>query len=391
MQYKAVSTRRRFLKTSAATFLAGQAISTSISAPEPVGRRVKVGVIGCGSVSTKYLPHLEKCPFVELVSTCDIRPERAKAAAEKFRIKQHYPHITEQLAGEPFELLINLTNMQEHYHLNQEALHAGKHVWSEKPMGNNVEQGMELLDLAKSKGLRIWGAPTVVLSPQFAFMAKTIARGQLGRIAAAHASYGHLGPTWSAFFYEKGGGSLPDLGVYNLSTLTGLLGPAKEVSAMINIITPKRRVDDKGEISVTEEDNAMVTLLHENGCLSHVQCGFNYFTSDEHDYTDHDHHTIDIVGTGGSMHLCGYDWAPHGVDLATQEHKGLQRYANEPDDYVWENGASTIAECLATGKEPLVTAEHAIHVLEIIEAAHQSQETGRRVKIETSFHWPVIG
>lgn len=100
------------------------------------GRRIKVAVIGCGSVSNVYLPHLSKSSFVELVSTCDILPERAEKQAKRFNIPNHYPHIDGLLAGVPFELLINLTNMQEHGRLNRQALLAGKHVWSEKPMAN---------------------------------------------------------------------------------------------------------------------------------------------------------------------------------------------------------------------------------------------------------------
>ena len=50
---------------------------------EPSGKKTKVSVIGCGSVSTKYLPHLKSSPFVELVSTCDIIPQRSKKAAEQ--------------------------------------------------------------------------------------------------------------------------------------------------------------------------------------------------------------------------------------------------------------------------------------------------------------------
>ncbi|MHC4176432.1 MAG: Gfo/Idh/MocA family protein, partial [Planctomycetota bacterium] len=182
-------------------------------------------------MSTKYLPHLSACPFVELVSTCDIIPERARRAARRFKVPEHYPHIGKMLAGAPFDLLVDLTDMQEHYRLNKQALGAGKHVWSEKPMANDLAGGQELIDLAKKKGVRIWGAPTVVMSPQFSFMAKTLVEGKLGRVAAGHASYGHLGPGWSSFFYEKGGGSMPDLGVYNYTTLTGLLGPARSVAA----------------------------------------------------------------------------------------------------------------------------------------------------------------
>ena len=108
-------------------------------------------------------------------------------------------------------------------------------------------------------------------------MSKMIQEGKLGRIAAAHGQYGHTGPTWSAFFYEKGGGSMPDLGVYNFATLTGLLGPARSVMAMTTIVNPEKDVDNKGHIKVEAEDNAMVIMEHAKGILSHVQCGFNYF------------------------------------------------------------------------------------------------------------------
>ena len=62
-------------------------------------QKIKVGVIGCGSVSGQYLPHLSKSPYVELVSTCDIIPERAKQQAAKYRVPNHYPHIDQMLAG----------------------------------------------------------------------------------------------------------------------------------------------------------------------------------------------------------------------------------------------------------------------------------------------------
>jgi hypothetical protein len=211
--------RRVFIQRSAGvgavTTLSGLPTGQAAAA-EPSGKKTKVGVIGCGSVSRKYLPHLKSCPFVELVSTCDIIPERSKRAAERFNVPNHYPHIDKMLDGATFDLLVDLTDMQEHYRLNKQALEAGKHVWSEKPMANDLAGGQELLDLAKKKGVRIWGAPTVVMSPQFRFMAKTLREGKLGRVAAAHASYGNAGPSWASFFYDKNGGSMPDLGVYKL-------------------------------------------------------------------------------------------------------------------------------------------------------------------------------
>ena len=189
-------------------------------------KRIRVGIIGCGSVSGVYLPHLVNCPYADVVSTCDIIPERAERRAKEHNIANHYPHIDQMLAGVDFDLLVNTTDMQEHEHLNREAIAAGKHIWSEKPIANSLAAGQAIVQQAKDKGVRIWGAPVVVSSPQFAFMARALAAGKLGRVASAHADYGHTGPTWSSFFYEKGGGSMPDLGVYNLTSLTGLLGPA---------------------------------------------------------------------------------------------------------------------------------------------------------------------
>jgi predicted dehydrogenase len=384
--------RRRFLQNSAAAgtlMVAGSAEALAGESSSP-SKRIRVGVIGCGSVSRMYLPHLQACPFAELVSVCDIIPERARRAAEQFRVADHYPGIDQMLAGTPFDLFVNLTDMQEHERLNRLALEAGKHIWSEKPIANSLAAGQELLALARQKSLRLWGAPTVVQSPQFAFMARTFAERALGRVAAAHASYGHLGPDWAEFFYTTQGGSLPDLGVYNLTFLTGLLGPARSVAAMTSIVTPRRNIRGKGEIVVTEEDNAMVLLDHGSGVISHIQCGFNYFNPHDHADTRQDHTTLTVVGTDGRMDLAGYDWAPHGVDLATSAQPALQRHAADPGDYAWECGASLVAECLATGREPLFTPEHALHVVEIMTAARQSQTDGRHVKLTSSFPWPVV-
>ena len=359
-------------------------------AMELPAKKIRVAIIGCGSVSTQYLPHLSKSPYVELVSTCDIIYSRAVDKGDKWNVPNRYPHIDKLLAGAPFDLMITTTDMQEHGRLNKQALLAGKHVWSEKPMANTYKEGRALLDLAKEKKLRIWGAPAVVNSPQFAFMSKSIQEGKLGKVSCAHAHYGHLGPTWSAFFYEKGGGSLPDLGVYNLATLTGLLGPAKSVIAMTSIVTPERTVDNKGKIKVEAEDNAMVVMDHGNGTLSHVQCGFNYFDPYGHEGKGQNFHTIMVWGTKGNLGLVGYDWAPFGVDLATSYTEPPVRYVEDPGTYVWQQGASVIAESLVTGIEPLINAEHALHVLEIMEAARASGSTGKKIALQSKFKWPVV-
>lgn len=271
MENSKVVSRQQFLKKTA---MAGAAVllsnleSLALSTSD---KKLKVGLIGCGSVSNRYIPHLQTSKLIEIVSLCDIKYERAVAQNKNYNVKAAtYPHIDKMLAGVPFNMLVTTTDMQLHGMLNKKALLAGKHVWSEKPLANSYMEGKALLDLAKSKGLRLWGAPAVVNSPQFAFMSKTIQQGTLGLLASAHGQYGHTGPLWAAFFYEKGGGSMPDLGVYNISTLTGLLGPAKSVMAMTSIVNPERTVDDKGKIKVEAEDNAHILLQHDKNIISHI-------------------------------------------------------------------------------------------------------------------------
>ncbi len=383
--------REHFLKTTA---LAGAALLVSslegwaASMPD---KKLRVAVIGCGSVSNRYIPQLLSSKWIEVVSLCDIKPERAVAQNKEYKVNAAtYGHIDEMLKGVPFDMMVTLTDMQVHGELNKKALLAGKHVWSEKPMANTYKEGKALLDMAKAKKLRIWGAPAVVNSPQFAYMSKMIQEGKLGRIAAAHGQYGHTGPTWSAFFYEKGGGSMPDLGVYNMATLTGLLGPARSVMAMTSIVNPERTVDDKGKIKVEAEDNAQILMEHDKGVISHVMCGFNYFDPHGHEAGNQTLHSIQIYGDYGNMRLIGYDWETNGVMLDVHWDKPAELVCTDKGGYEWQEGARVVGESLINGTEPRINVEHALHVLEIIEAARKSSATGMKVKLKSKFPWPIV-
>lgn len=257
-------------------------------------------------------------------------------------------------------------------------------------MANTYAEGKALLALARSKNLRLWGAPAVVNSPQFAFMNKMIKEGKLGRIAAAHGQYGHTGPSWSAFFYEKGGGSMPDLGVYNIATLTGLLGPALSIVAMTSIVNPERTVDDKGKIKVEAEDNAHILMDHGKGMISHMMCGFNYFDPHGHEAGNQTLHSIQIFGDKANMRLIGYDWETNGVVVDDAWEAAPKLLSTDKGGYVWQEGATVISESIVQGTEPKINVEHALHVLEIMEAARRSQETGKRIPLQSTFRYPLF-
>lgn len=383
--------RQEFLQSTA---MAGAAVllsSLESWATTTPDKKLRVAVIGCGSVSNRYIPQLLSSKMIEVVSLCDIKPERAVAQNKQYNVNaKTYANIDDMLKGVPFDMMVTLTDMQIHGALNKKALLAGKHVWSEKPMANTYAEGKALLDLAKSKKLRLWGAPAVVNSPQFAFMSKQIQEGKLGRISSAHGQYGHTGPTWSSFFYEKDGGSMPDLGVYNMATLTGLLGPARSVMAMTSIVNPERTIDEKGKIKVVAEDNAHILMMHDNNVISHVMCGFCYFDPHGHEAGNQTLHSIQIYGDYGNMRLIGYDWETNGVMLDTHWDKPAELVSTDKGGYEWQEGARVTGESIITGVEPKINVEHALHVLEIIEAARKSQATGMRIKLKSKFPFPVI-
>jgi predicted dehydrogenase len=353
-------------------------------------KKIRVGVIGCGSVSNRYIPQLLSSSMIELVSLCDIKVERAHEQNKQYKVSAAvYSSIEAMLKGVPFDMMVTLTDMQEHGRLNKMALNEGKHVWSEKPMANTFAEGKELMELAKQKGLRIWGAPAVVNSPQFAFMNDAIQSGKLGRLAAAHGQYGHTGPDWSAFFYEKGGGSMPDLGVYNIATLTGLLGPALSVMAMTSIVNPERKIAEVGIIKVEAEDNAQILMEHKHGVLSHVMCGFNYFDPHGHEAANQTLHSVQIYGDKANLRLIGYDWETNGVILDDSWDSKPRLLSTDKGGYEWQEGARVTAESIVSGTEPTIHVEHSLHVLEIMEAARKSSAEGKRITLKSNFPWPI--
>ncbi|MCD9022859.1 Gfo/Idh/MocA family protein [Cohnella silvisoli] len=341
--------------------------------------KTRVAVVGCGSVSDKYLPDLLANPFVEVTSLCDASKEQVKRQAETFGIDRTYSDISQLMADGQFDLLVNLTSMKFHAPINRMALEAGKHVWCEKPMATDLKEAYELISLAKQKGLGMWAAPNSPTSPAFKTMKEIVASGSIGKVFAAHGIYGSEGPSWSPWFYKKGGGALYDLGVYNITTLAAILGPVQRVTAFIGTALPERTIDI-GNIEVESDDNAVVVMDHGNSVLSVIQTGYVYGKQLEDV-------TIQIIGTNGAVAMEGYDWDPKGVRVCEGMTGQWKTVCRDQKGYDWFSGASYVAECLAMGKEPEMTGEQAVHVLEIMNAAHESARTGRVVNLESTFFW----
>jgi len=336
----------------------------------------RIGLAGCGSVSGPYLADLRSCRCASVVALCDPVAGRAEARAREFGIASWFTCLRDMLDGAEFDLLVNTTPMQEHYAVSLAALQAGKHVWSEKPLAGSLAEGRDLINTARDRGVRIWCAPTVVASPAYARIEGVLRSGQIGTVYAARAWYGHGGPGWGPWFYARGGGAMFDLAVYNMTTLTGLLGPALSVTAMTGTAIPERTVDGL-RVCAQAEDNLALIMDHGSSVFSVVQSGFVYGPHWEE-------RTIELVGTRGGLSMLGWDWLPNGVEV-WREDGSREMLCSGAEGYSWEQGASHVATSLATGSEPVFAVEHAFHVLEVMLAAHESAATGHAVTVGSRF------
>jgi predicted dehydrogenase len=224
-------------------------MSTTLSSPSspssPSTPSTRVGIIGCGNISTVYARKLAALPFVDLVACADMLPERAKELAEKngvARVLDPEALVTD----EDIEVVVNLTIPAAHQLVSLQAVEAGKSVFSEKPLALDLEGGLLLGKAAEAAGVRVGCAPDTFLGAGLQTCRKLIDDGAIGEPVAANGFMLSPGPeSWHpnpATFYQRGAGPLFDMGPYYLTALVHLLGPARRVTSSARITHGERPI-----------------------------------------------------------------------------------------------------------------------------------------------------
>ncbi len=207
--------------------------------------RTKIGVIGCGNISSIYLQADKTFEAIETVACADLIMERAKQQAAEHHIPRACT-VQELLADPEIQIVVNLTIPKAHGEVGMQALAAGKSVYNEKPLALTRDEGRDLLNTAAKKSLRVGGAPDTFLGGGLQTCRKLIDDGWIGQPVAATAFMlcpGHEG--WHPspdFYYQPGGGPLFDMGPYYLTALINLLGPVKRVVGAARITYPERLI-----------------------------------------------------------------------------------------------------------------------------------------------------
>jgi predicted dehydrogenase len=191
-----------------------------------------------------------------------------------------------------------------------------------------------------------------------------------------------LKPYRNEWFYQPGGGPLLDLGVYNLASLTGWLGPARRVTAFTATALAERAVNGR-PVPVRVEDNAHVLLDFGGGCLAVVTTGYVM--------QQYRCPSIELYGTDGTIQMLGDDWDPDGYEMWQNAAGAWLVYKETTPDWPWADGLRHLVECLHVGSPPAVTPGHAIHVLEIVLAAQAAGRDGQARELRTRFTPPAPG
>ncbi|MBV9546514.1 MAG: Gfo/Idh/MocA family oxidoreductase, partial [Chloroflexi bacterium] len=254
---------------------------------------LQVGVLGAGMIATVdygFLPGLQRMSDrAQVVAIASRTRSRAESVARDWQIPHVYDDLDSMLEQADVDVVLNLTPIADHFSTSRRILQARKHLVTEKPLASTLDEATELCELAQRHGLRVVCCPYDMLRPEWLEARKLVQSGALGKVAFARVQSSHAGPaamSWPAdptWFYQTGAGPLLDMGVYGIDRITGVLGPARRVTAFSGRTAPIRYARggafDGLKIDVTEDDNNLVLLDFGDATFSVVDGTFNVVAS----------------------------------------------------------------------------------------------------------------
>jgi predicted dehydrogenase len=353
-------------------------------------RRVGIGIIGTGNISSAYLKAMQGFGVLDIVALADMKPEVAQKRADEFGLATQ---TVESLLADPrVEIIVNLTIPRAHVAVGMRALEAGKHVYGEKPLGITFAEGRTLVEAAKAKGLRVGSAPDTFLGGGQQQARAVIDSGALGTVVGGTAffacpghEYWHPDP---AFYYDVGGGPVLDMGPYYITGLVNLLGPVARVQAVSATPfseRPIRSEPKRGQMMpVKVATHVTGTLIFRSGALVNVTLSF--------DVPKHAHLPYELYGTEASLLVPDPNTFGGEVKLAkprAPEWESVPVTLPYADGNYRSLGVADMAHAILNDRPHRASGDLALHVLEVMEAFETASKSERIVDIRTPVERPA--
>ena len=346
---------------------------------------VGVAIIGCGNIAEAYAHDLAAYDEIHLRGMTDLDLARAEAMADEHG-GQIYPS-TEALLDDPsVDIVVNLTIHHAHYAVTRQCLEAGKHVFSEKPLALTYAEARSLVDLADQKGLRLGCSPFTFMGEAQQTAWKQIREGRLGavRVAYAEVNWGRI-ESWHpnpAPFYDVG--ALYDVGVYPLTLLTTIFGPARRVRAYGTVLFPDRVTTEGRPFHIETPDFMLTTVEWPDGLVVRLTTNFyvNFYSKQT---------GLEFHGDLGSLYLASWAECHAALEVADfgEEYAPVPLLKEPYEGTEWGRGIREMVEALGQGRPHRATGTQAAHVVEILEAATQSTQRGEPVELRSAFTPPT--
>jgi len=344
----------------------------------------RVGIVGCGVISRTYGHTLGLFDWVDLAACADVLPERAEERAEQWGARAMA--VDALLADPDIDVVVNLTPPKMHADVDRAALSVGKSVYSEKPLGIDVEEGRDLVSLAEKSDIRLGCAPDTFLGAGLQTCRLAIDRGDIGEPLAATAFMLSPGPErWHpapAIFYERGAGPLFDMGPYYVTALVQLLGPARRVSAMARRARDQRMITSKplaGQYFDVEVPTHVSSAIEfASGATATLVTSFDVQASR--------FRCIEIYGTEATLAVPDPNTFGGPVAIRRQgDEDWTEIDLVEPHLPQFRGiGCADMVWALESGRPHRASSDLALHALEVMEGAITSSDEHRTVDLVTT-------
>ena len=347
-----------------------------------------IGIVGTGNIAGGYVRSAIAQPEIRVVAATDLDIDRATAFTAEHGLRLHRT-LDELLSDDEIGIVVNLTVHHAHYAVTKRALEAGRHVYSEKPLALRSSEAAELVALARARNVRLGCSPSTFLGEAQQTAAGLVRGGRLGTVRAVYAevNWGRI-ETWHpapAPFYDVG--VLVDVGVYPLTLVTSMLGPARSVRAWGWDLMPERTALDGSPFRIGSPDLIVVAVELDGGAVLRLTTSFYVGRPAKL------RGSIEFHGDDASLALGSFQDFDATVEVGAfgSEYEPVALVRPPFRGTAWARGVAEMAAAIGEDRPHRASAEQAAHVVDIIEAATTSmRDAGRPVQVTSRFAPPPL-